>query len=191
MRFETPAYHVTGSVVRADALLIDRGSGLREVGSDLELSVRGDVVYARVTDLAATLFAGSVATVHGTFEHIDDYEVDEFPRQWSRLVDRRGSELDCWGFTHLGPAYVKDGLMPLSGTFTCRLADTRRAGGDWRPLMGLAAMKCRNRQDDGGDPSGVPAPAKDVGGVESEAVLGAVHAAGEPLTFVGTDERNR
>ena len=79
MGVKTPAYRVTGSVVSAEGLLGDRGLGPAEVGTDLQLSVAGEVVYARVTDLAATARAGSVVTVQGTFEHIDNHELDEFP----------------------------------------------------------------------------------------------------------------
>lgn len=55
------------------------GQGLQEMGTDLELSVNDEVVYATVTDRAATIAVGSVITVEGTFLHIDAYEEDEYP----------------------------------------------------------------------------------------------------------------
>jgi len=79
MGVETPAYRVTGLVVSADDLQVDFGPGPRTIGSELQLSVGGEVLYARVTDLAAAIDAGTVVTVQGTFEHIDDYELDAFP----------------------------------------------------------------------------------------------------------------
>ena len=74
MGVETPAYIVTGTVVSADVLQVNFGSGPQEVGTELELSVRDEVLYARVTDSAVTVGTGSVVTVQGTFEHIDAYE---------------------------------------------------------------------------------------------------------------------
>src|SRR4051812_11160760 len=62
MGVETPAYRVTGTVVSADALQVDYGSGPREVGTELELSVLDEVLYARVTDRAVTVSAGPVVT---------------------------------------------------------------------------------------------------------------------------------
>lgn len=70
---------MTGSVASANVLQVNVGSGPQEVGNELELAVRDEVLYARVTDRASTIGIGSVVTVQGTFEHIDDYEVDEFP----------------------------------------------------------------------------------------------------------------
>lgn len=79
MGVETPSYRVTGSVVSADVLQVNFGSGPQDIGTELQLSVGGEVVYARVTDGPATVSTGSVVTVQGTFEHIDDYELDEYP----------------------------------------------------------------------------------------------------------------
>ena len=79
MGVETPVYRVTGTVVSADVLHVNFGSGPQEVGTELELSVRDEVRYARVTDHAFTVGTGSLVTVQGTVEHIDDYEADEFP----------------------------------------------------------------------------------------------------------------
>jgi hypothetical protein len=79
MGVETPTYRVTGRVVSADALQVNFGAGPEKVGTDLELSVRDELLYARVTDRAVPAGTGAVVTVQGTFEHIDDYEVDEFP----------------------------------------------------------------------------------------------------------------
>jgi hypothetical protein len=79
MGVETPAYRVTGTVVSADVLQVNLGSGPKEVGTGLELSVQGEVLYASVSDRAVTVGTGSVVTVQGYFVHIDEYKVDEFP----------------------------------------------------------------------------------------------------------------
>lgn len=94
---------MTGSVASANVLQVNVGSGPQEVGNELELAVRDEVLYARVTDRASTIGIGSVVTVQGTFEHIDDYEVDEFPNSGQRLVDRRGAGAGGRGLVDLGP----------------------------------------------------------------------------------------
>ena len=76
---ETPAYRVTGTVVAAEGLLVDVGPGPEVVGTELELSVGGEVLYAHVTDPAVTVATGSTVTVQGTFVHIDAYQLNEFP----------------------------------------------------------------------------------------------------------------
>jgi hypothetical protein len=92
--FETPAYRVTGTVVRTDVLRVNDGSGPQEVGTELGLSVRGEVLYARVTDRAVAVGTGSAVTVQGTFEHIDDHEVDQFPDSGHAWLIEQVQELE-------------------------------------------------------------------------------------------------
>jgi hypothetical protein len=68
--------------------------------------VRGEHLYARVTDRAVTVGTGSVVTVQGTFEHIDDYEVDEFPNSGHAWLIEQVRDLADRGFVDLGPPYL-------------------------------------------------------------------------------------
>ena len=81
-------YVVTGSVVRAMGFQADLGSGPRHAGTDVVLSVNGDLMQAQIAGPAPDVEVGSVMTVRGPLLHIAAYEWDglglvDTRRAWS------------------------------------------------------------------------------------------------------------
>ena len=81
-------YVVTGSVVTATDFQADTGSGPRHAGTDVVLSVNGDLMQAQIPGPARDVEVGSVLTVRGPLRHIDNHEWDAFGlvetrRAWS------------------------------------------------------------------------------------------------------------
>ncbi len=79
---------MTGSVVTATDYQSDMGSGPRHAGTDVVLSVNGDLLQCQITGPASDIEIGSDLTVRGRLSHIGDYEWDAFGlldtrRAWS------------------------------------------------------------------------------------------------------------
>jgi len=77
-------YVVTGSVVTATDYQSDTGSGPHHAGTDVVLSVNGDLMQSQIAGPASDIDIGSALTVRGRLSHIGDYEWDAFG-----LVDTR------------------------------------------------------------------------------------------------------
>ena len=79
-------YVLAGSVVTATDFQSDTGTGPLHAGTDVVLSVNGDLMQSQIAGPASDIEIGSALTVRGRLVHIRDYEWDAFG-----LVDTRRS----------------------------------------------------------------------------------------------------
>jgi hypothetical protein len=101
---DSPEYVVTGSMVSARDYKFDMGSAPQHGGTDVVLSVNGELMQAQVPGPASDIGTGSTLTVAGEVSLIADYEWDAF-----ELVDTRRS----WVIEEVHHIEIGDYLLQL------------------------------------------------------------------------------